>query len=97
MDARKIRVQEVVPASRKLAREEAAGLARQSSRIVVAKGGKVTEFPGGRASDEVIEEATEGNPIAVVHALSRALERIAQKVSADADLLYTTATNESGF
>ena len=55
MDARKIRAQEVVPASRKLARGDAAALARQASRIVVAKGGKVTEFSGGRASDEVVE------------------------------------------
>ena len=55
MDAKKIRVQEVIPASRKLAREEAAALARRASRIVVAKGSKVTEFPGGRASDEVID------------------------------------------
>ena len=55
MDARKIRVQQVVPASRKLARAAAAGLARQASRIVVAKGGKVTEFAGGRASEEVVQ------------------------------------------
>ena len=54
MDARKIRAQEVVPASRKLAREQAAELAKQASRIIVAKGTKVTEFPGGRATEEII-------------------------------------------
>jgi arsenate reductase-like glutaredoxin family protein len=55
MDARKIRAQEVVPASRKLAREEARGLAKQAARIIVAKGGKVAEFAGGRVSEEVVE------------------------------------------
>ena len=54
MDARKIRAQEVVPASRNLAREQAAELVRQASRIIVAKGGKVTEFPGGRATEEIV-------------------------------------------
>lgn len=42
-------------ASRKLARKEAAALARQASRIIVAKGRKVTEFRGGKPTDEVVE------------------------------------------
>ena len=46
---------EVVPASRKLARKEAAGLAVQASRIIVAKGKKVTEFAGGKAGKDVVE------------------------------------------
>ena len=37
-----------MPASRKLAQKEAAGLAKQASKIIVAKGKKVTEFAGGK-------------------------------------------------
>lgn len=54
MDARGIEPKEVVPASRKLGREVAAELARGASRIVVAKGRKVTEMRGGRADEEVL-------------------------------------------
>ena len=45
---------EVVPASRKLAKKDAADLARKASKIVVAKGRKVTEFEGGSASADVV-------------------------------------------
>lgn len=45
---------EVVPASRKLAKDDAAGLARAAGRIIVAKGRKVDEFSGGKASAEVV-------------------------------------------
>jgi len=45
----------VVPASRKLAKREAADLAKKASKIVVAKGKKVTEFAGGKAGKDVIE------------------------------------------
>jgi hypothetical protein len=55
MDARKIKAQEIVPASRKLAREEAARLVRQAERIVVAKGGKVVELAGGKASAAIVD------------------------------------------
>ena len=44
-----------MPASRKLARRDAAGLAKQASKVIVAKGKKVTEFPGGKAGAELIE------------------------------------------
>ena len=44
-----------MPASRKLAKADAAGLAKQASKIIVAKGKKVTEFSGGKAGVEVIE------------------------------------------
>ncbi len=44
-----------MPASRKLAKADAAALAKQASKIIVAKGKKVTEFPGGKAGAEVIE------------------------------------------
>ena len=45
----------MVPASRKLAKREAADLAKKASKIVVAKGKKVTEFAGGKAGKDVIE------------------------------------------
>ena len=57
MDAKGIEAKEVVPASRKLARKEAAGLAKQASKVIVTKGKKVTEFAGGnrgKAGKEVV-------------------------------------------
>ena len=44
-----------MPASRKLAAKEAAGLAKQASKVIVAKGKKVTEFAGGKAGKDLIE------------------------------------------
>ena len=47
-----------MPASRKLAQKDAAGLAKQASKVIVAKGKKVTEFAGGnggKAGKEVVE------------------------------------------
>jgi len=44
-----------VPASRKLAKKEAAELAKGASKIIVAKGKKVSEFAGGAAGKDVIE------------------------------------------
>jgi arsenate reductase-like glutaredoxin family protein len=56
MDVHDIQPREVVPASRKLARDEAVRLARQAKKIVVARGATVTEFDGGaKATDEAIE------------------------------------------
>jgi len=43
-----------VPASRKLAKKDAAEIAKAASKIIVAKGKKVAEFPGGSASADVI-------------------------------------------
>jgi NADPH-dependent glutamate synthase beta subunit-like oxidoreductase len=54
LDARGIEAKEVVPASRKLAKKEAAALAKQASKVIVAKGKKVTEFPGGKAGADVV-------------------------------------------
>ena len=54
MDAKGIEAKEVVPASRKLAKKEAAALAKQASKVIVAKGKKVTEFPGGKAGADVV-------------------------------------------
>ena len=55
MDANGIEASEVVPASRKLAKREAADLAKKASKIVVAKGKQVREFAGGKAGKDVIE------------------------------------------
>ena len=44
-----------MPASRKLAQKEAASLVKQASKIIVAKGRKVSEFAGGKAGKPVIE------------------------------------------
>ena len=56
MDANGIEPKEEVPASRKLARKDAADLAKQASLVVVAKGKKVSEFkPGGKAGKDVVD------------------------------------------
>lgn len=55
MDAQGVEAEEVVPASRKLGRAEAKALIESSRRVVVARGKKVTEFPGGRATAEAVE------------------------------------------
>ena len=56
MEARKLTPEEIVPASRKLGRDDASALARAASTLIVAKGKKVTQFKGGKnASDEAID------------------------------------------
>ena len=56
MDANGIEPKEVVPASRKLSRKDAAAIAKQASLVVVAKGKKVSEFkPGGKAGKELVD------------------------------------------
>ena len=44
----------MVPASRKLGRKDAAELVRSASKVIVAKGKKVTSFTGGKATDEKV-------------------------------------------
>ncbi len=44
-----------MPASRKLAKKEAADLVKKASKVIVAKGKKVSEFPGGKATAEVVD------------------------------------------
>lgn len=57
MDANGIERREVVSASRKLGKADAAKLARDASRVVVAKGKKVEEFkPGGKAPASLVEK-----------------------------------------
>lgn len=60
MDARGLRAQEKVPASRKLGRNEAAELLEDASKLIVAKGKKVTKWTIGARSDEDAIEAMLG-------------------------------------
>ena len=56
MEARDLEAQEIVPASRKLGRDEAQALAEAAGKLIVAKGKKVSEFKAGASiSDEAIE------------------------------------------
>ena len=44
-----------MPASQKLGKADAARMARAASRVIVAKGKKVTEFkPGGKAAADLV-------------------------------------------
>lgn len=56
MDANGIETKELIPASRKLGRKDAAEIAKHASLVIVAKGKKVSEFkPGGKASKDVVD------------------------------------------
>ena len=55
MDAHGIEVKEVMPASRKLARRDAAELVEAAKKVIVAKGKKVQTFPGGKATKEIVD------------------------------------------
>ena len=56
MDANGIEPKQVGPASRKLARKDAAEIAKQASLVVVAKGKKLSEFkPGGKAIKALVD------------------------------------------
>ena len=52
MDAKGIEAKETIPASKKLGKKEAAEMAKTASKVFVAKGKKVSEFKGGKASAE---------------------------------------------
>ena len=54
MDANGIDAKEVIPASRKLGRREAAELVRAASKVIVAKGKNVSFFSGGEATKEKV-------------------------------------------
>ncbi len=46
----------MVPASQKLARSDAAAMAKKASKVIVAKGKKVSEFaPGGKAPKACVD------------------------------------------
>ena len=56
MDAKPIEPKELVPASRKLGRSDAAEIAKKATRLIVAKGKKVDEFaPGGKAPKAAVD------------------------------------------
>jgi len=56
LEANGLEPKETVPASRKLGRDDAAGLAKKASKLIVAKGKKVTVFATkGGPSDEAID------------------------------------------
>ena len=54
MDAHGIEAKQEIPASRKLGKADAAALAKQASKVIVAKGKKVDEFAGGKAGRDVV-------------------------------------------
>jgi hypothetical protein len=55
MDAHRIEPTEVVSASKKLGRAEAAALVKQATRVIVAKGKTVQRHSGGKAGAEVVD------------------------------------------
>lgn len=55
MDAKKIEPKETVSASKKLSRKDAAALVKDAKKVIVAKGKKVQEFPGGKATKDVVD------------------------------------------
>ena len=55
MDDHNIEPKEVVPASRKLGKKNAAAMAKAASRVIVAKGKKVSDFkPDGKAGPAIV-------------------------------------------
>ena len=55
MDAHGLEPKEIVSASKKLGATDAAAIAAAATRVVVAKGAKVTEFtPGGKPGKDVV-------------------------------------------
>ena len=54
MDVNGIEAKEVIPASSKLGRREAVGLISAVSKVIVAKGKKVSSFPGGEVTEEKV-------------------------------------------
>jgi len=60
LEANGIEVAETVPASRKLQRSDAAELLRYASRLIVARGRKVTEFAGAENADDDAVDAMLG-------------------------------------
>ena len=56
MEANSIEIEETVPASRKLQKDDARKLLKGARRLIVAKGKKVTEFElGTRVDGETVE------------------------------------------
>jgi hypothetical protein len=55
LDANHITPAEIVPASRKLGRADAAAIIKAATRVIVAKGKKLDEFPGGKPNPAAID------------------------------------------
>ena len=56
MEASKIKIDETIPASRKLQADDARELLNKASKLTVAKGKKVQQFSAGKkASDDALE------------------------------------------
>lgn len=56
MEASKVQIDETIPASRKLQRDDAKALLAKASKMTVAKGKKIQEFKGGKAiTDEALD------------------------------------------
>jgi hypothetical protein len=56
LDDHKIEAKEIVSASKKLGAKDAAALAQAATRVIVAKGAKVTAYaPGGKAGKEIVD------------------------------------------
>ncbi len=55
MDAHRIEAKEVVSASKKLGRTEAAELVKQAAKVIVAKGKAVQEHAGGKPSAAIVD------------------------------------------
>lgn len=56
MQAHSVRATEQVSASQKLGADEARELIRGASKIYIAKGKTLEEFPGGNVSQEVVDK-----------------------------------------
>ena len=56
MDEHAIEAKEVVSASKKLGRSDAAAIAKAAGKVIVAKGKKLDEFkPAGKASKDIVD------------------------------------------
>lgn len=56
MEANGLEPKEAIPASRKLGRDDALALAKKASKLIVAKGKKVSTFAlKGKPSDEAVD------------------------------------------
>jgi arsenate reductase-like glutaredoxin family protein len=63
MEARGVKIKEQVSASAKLGATEARKLIRDAGKIYIAKGKKLDQFDGGKATKEILEKmlGTTGN------------------------------------
>ena len=56
MEAHGLQIEETIPASRKLGRDDALALAKSAKKLYVAKGKKLSEFEvGKKTSDEAVD------------------------------------------